>query len=153
MGGSCKLHLPVGLVRKPVRVFIYSKVMCNFSLVPVLSCGGEERVPGTHCAYAPSSLGNLHLSSLFTYWKAALDGYIPVEAHRAVLKSKATPLWRWQSALLCSKRSMSFKERDCVSNVLQYLAGMLECMDNSNKRRAEYLRWFFVIVHTERGQW
>ena len=67
VGGSCKLHLPVGLVRKPVRVFIYSKVMCNFSLVPVLSCGGEERVPGTHCAYAPSSLGNLHLSSLFTY--------------------------------------------------------------------------------------
>ena len=51
VGGSCKLHLPVGLVRKPVRVFIYSKVMCNFSLVPVLSCGGEERVPDTYCAH------------------------------------------------------------------------------------------------------
>ena len=38
--------------------------------------------------------------------------------------------------------------RDCVSHLLQCLAGIQECMDNAFKRRAENLRRSFVIVHT-----
>ena len=48
---------------------------------------------------------------------------------------------------------MNFKGKDCVSHVPQRLAGMGECMDNSCKRRAEYLHRSLVIIHTERGQW
>ena len=46
---------------------------------------------------------------------------------------------------------MSFKGKDCVSHVLKRLAGMDERVDNSCKRRPEYLRRSLVIVHTERG--
>ena len=46
---------------------------------------------------------------------------------------------------------MNFKGRDCVSHVLQCLAGIHERVDKSCKRRAEYLRRSFVIVHTEHG--
>ena len=52
------LHLPVGLVRKPVVVFMYkySKVIVNFSLVPALSYGGGgKRAWYTLCTHAPSS--------------------------------------------------------------------------------------------------
>ena len=35
----------------------------------------------------------------------------------------------------------------------QCLARMDECMDNSCKQRAEYLRHSLVIVHTEHDQW
>ena len=45
---------------------------------------------------------------------------------------------------------MNFKGKDCVSHVLQRLAGMDEHVDNSCKRRAEYLCRF---LHTKRGQW
>ena len=48
---------------------------------------------------------------------------------------------------------MNFKGPDCVSHVPQFLAGMGERVDNSCKRKAEYLRHSLVIVHTERGQW
>ena len=48
---------------------------------------------------------------------------------------------------------MNFKGKDCVSHVPQRLAGMDKCVDNSCKRRAEYLRRSLVIVYTERGQW
>ena len=48
---------------------------------------------------------------------------------------------------------MNFKEKDCVIHVPQRLAGMDERVDNSCKRRAEYLRRSLVIVCRERGQW
>ena len=48
---------------------------------------------------------------------------------------------------------MNFKRKDCVIHVLQRLAGMDERVDNSCKRRAEYLRRSLVIVCRERGQW
>ena len=48
---------------------------------------------------------------------------------------------------------MNFKGKDCVIHMLQHLAGMDERVDNSCKRRAEYLRRSLVIVCRERGQW
>ena len=48
---------------------------------------------------------------------------------------------------------MNFKGKYCVIHVPQRLAGMDERVDNSCKRRAEYLRRFLVIVCRERGQW
>ena len=48
---------------------------------------------------------------------------------------------------------MNFKGKDCVIHVLQRLAGMDERVDNSCKRRAEYLRHSLVIVCRKRGQW
>ena len=47
---------------------------------------------------------------------------------------------------------MNFKGKDCISHVLQCLAGIHERVDNSCKRRAEYPRRSFIIVHTERSQ-
>ena len=44
------------------------------------------------------------------------------------------------------------QRKDCIGHVLQCLAGMHKRVDNSCKRRAEYLRCSFVIVRTERGQ-
>ena len=46
---------------------------------------------------------------------------------------------------------MNFKEKDCIIHVPQRLAGMDECMDNSCKRRAEYLCCSLVIVCREHG--
>ena len=48
---------------------------------------------------------------------------------------------------------MNFKGTDCVIHVPQCLAGMDDCVDNSCKRRAEYLRCSLIIVYTERSQW
>ena len=48
---------------------------------------------------------------------------------------------------------MNFKPKDCVIRVLQRLPGMDEHVDNSCKRRAEYIRRSLVIVCRERGQW
>ena len=48
---------------------------------------------------------------------------------------------------------MNFKGKDCVSHVPKRLAGMDECVDNSCKPRAEYLRCSLIIVHTEHSQW
>ena len=48
---------------------------------------------------------------------------------------------------------MNFKGKDCVSHVPKPLAGMDERVDNSCKRRAEYLRRSLVIVCREHGQW
>ena len=48
---------------------------------------------------------------------------------------------------------MSFKATDCVIHMPQRLAGMDERMDNSCKRRTEYLHRSLIIVYTERGQW
>ena len=44
------------------------------------------------------------------------------------------------------------QRKRCVSHVLQCLAGIHERVDNSYKRRAEYPRHSFVIVHTEHCQ-
>ena len=48
---------------------------------------------------------------------------------------------------------MNFKGKDCVIHVPQRLAGMDERVDNSCKRRGEYLRHSLVIVCRECGQW
>ena len=48
---------------------------------------------------------------------------------------------------------MNFKGKDCVSHVPKGLAEMDEHVNNSCKRRAEYLRCSLVIVCRERGQW
>ena len=48
---------------------------------------------------------------------------------------------------------MNFKGKGCVTHVPQRLAGRDERMDNSCKRRAEYLCHSLVIVCRERGQW
>ena len=48
---------------------------------------------------------------------------------------------------------MNFKGKDCVIHVPQRLAGMDERVDNSCKRRAEYLRRSLIIVCREHGQW
>ena len=48
---------------------------------------------------------------------------------------------------------MNFKEKYCIIRVPQCLAGMDERVDNSCKRRTEYLRRFLVIVCREHGQW
>ena len=48
---------------------------------------------------------------------------------------------------------MNFKGKDCIIHVPQRLAGMDERVDNSCKRRAEYLRRSLIIVCRERGQW
>ena len=48
---------------------------------------------------------------------------------------------------------MNFKGKDCVIHVPQHLAGMDKHVDNSCKRRAEYLRRSLVIVCRKRGQW
>ena len=48
---------------------------------------------------------------------------------------------------------MNFKGKDCVIHVPQRLAGMDERVDNSCKRRAEYVRRSLIIVCRERGQW
>ena len=72
------LHLPVGLVRKPVVVFMYkySKIMVNFSLVPALSLGRRRKESLVYTVHACTKF--LHWSSLFT---TPLEGYIHVEAH------------------------------------------------------------------------
>ena len=44
------------------------------------------------------------------------------------------------------------RKRLHLSHVLQCLAGIHECVDNSCKRRAECPHRSFVIVHTEHGQ-
>ena len=44
---------------------------------------------------------------------------------------------------------MNFKGKDCVIHVPQCLAGMDERVDNSCKRRAEYLRRSLIIVCRE----
>ena len=48
---------------------------------------------------------------------------------------------------------MNFKGKDCVSPLPKHLAGMDERVDNSCKRRAEYLRCSLVIVHIQCSQW
>ena len=48
---------------------------------------------------------------------------------------------------------MNFKGKDCVSHVPKRLAGMDERMDNSCKRRAEYLHRSLIILHTQCSQW
>ena len=48
---------------------------------------------------------------------------------------------------------MNFKGKHCVIHVAQRLAGMDKCMDNSCKRRAEYLHRSLVIVYMERSRW
>ena len=50
---------------------------------------------------------------------------------------------------------MNFKGKDCVIHVPQHIhvAGMDERVDNSCKRRAEYVRRSLIIVYRERGQW
>ena len=48
---------------------------------------------------------------------------------------------------------MNFKVKDCVIHVPQRLAGMDERVDNSCKRRAQYLRRSLIIVCRERSQW
>ena len=48
---------------------------------------------------------------------------------------------------------MNFKGKDCVIHVPQRLAEMDKHVDNSCKRRAEYLRRSLVIVCRKRGQW
>ena len=48
---------------------------------------------------------------------------------------------------------MNFKGTDCVIHVPQCLAGIDKRVDNSCKRRAEYLRRYLITVYTERGQW
>ena len=48
---------------------------------------------------------------------------------------------------------MNFKGKDCVSHMPKRLAGIDERMDNSCKRRAEYLHRSLVVVNTERSQW
>ena len=52
-----------------------------------------------------------------------------------------------------SRRSVNFNGKDCIIHMPQCLAGMDEHMDNSCKRRAEYLRRSLVIVYTECGRW
>ena len=47
---------------------------------------------------------------------------------------------------------MNFKGKRVI-HVPQHLAGMDELVDNSFKRRAEYLRCSLVIVCREHGQW
>ena len=54
---------------------------------------------------------------------------------------------------LCLRRSVSLKGTDRIMHMLQCLAGMDECMDNSCKQRAEYLRRSLVIIYTERDEW
>ena len=48
---------------------------------------------------------------------------------------------------------MNFKGKDCVIHVPQRLAGMDKHVDNSCKRRAEYLCRSLVIVCRKRSQW
>ena len=48
---------------------------------------------------------------------------------------------------------MNFKGKDCVSHVSKRLAGMDERVNNSCKRRTQYLRCSLVIVHTQCSQW
>ena len=48
---------------------------------------------------------------------------------------------------------MNFKRKDCVNHVLQHLAGMDECVDNSCKQTAECLRHSLIMVYTQRGRW
>ena len=48
---------------------------------------------------------------------------------------------------------MNLKGENCITHMLQHLAGMNERMDNSCKRRAECLCRSLVIVNTEYGQW
>ena len=47
---------------------------------------------------------------------------------------------------------MNFKGKDCIIHMPQRLAGMDECVDNSCKRRVEYLHRSLVIVCRECGQ-
>ena len=47
---------------------------------------------------------------------------------------------------------MNFKGKDRIIHVPQHLAGMDERVDNSCKRRAEYVRRSFIVCR-ERGQW
>ena len=50
------------------------------------------------------------------------------------------------SVLLCSKWLVNFKGRDCISHVLQCLAGIYKRVDRSCKRRTKYLSCSFVIL-------
>ena len=57
----------LSLVPKPLLDFILQEMVdsVSTSLVPRLSCGKEEREPGTHCWHmCPSSLGHLHTTPL-----------------------------------------------------------------------------------------
>ena len=68
---------------------------------------------------------------------------LPLRLIKAVFKSKTILPRRYLSALLHSKRLVNFKGRDCVSRVLQCLAGIHERVDNSCKQIAEYLLSLF----------
>ena len=48
---------------------------------------------------------------------------------------------------------MNFKGTDCIIHVPQRLAGIDKRVENSCKRRAEYLCPSLIIIYTECGQW
>ena len=147
---SCGLALvEANCIRQPER-------QLRASLIPRLLCGGGgKRAWYTLFAHAPNSLGNLHTTPphLPAERLHCLDNYTPRGIHMGGFKWKTILLWRYWSALLCSRWSVNFKGEDCISDVLQCLAGMDECIDSSCEWRADYVCHSLSIVYTECGQW
>jgi len=161
---ACKLSFTKGImqsVRKELYVHVYIELQERWGLAsfPGSRVGEEEREPGTHMRQVP-----LVTCILLCYTKITVNSVYLLKGRTAWLYSLwdtygqflSQKLYRFDSnCLYCFVRSKRWtsKGRDCISHVLQCFAGIHEHVENSCKRRPEYLCRSFVIVYTERGQW
>ena len=108
--------------------------------VPLVTC---KLLSCTKITVNSAYLRKGHTAWLYSFW----------DSYGRFSRSKTISLRRWQSALLCLKRSVNFKVKDASVTCSSVLAGFHEHMHNSCKQRAECLHRSFVTVHTKRGQW
>ena len=122
-----------------------------------LLCVGGEREPGTYCSCMHQVflvtcilLCYIKFNSVYLLKGRTAKLYSHLRLIWVVLKSETLQLWQLRSALLCSRQSVSIKEKDCVNHVPQ-LFSLNEHINNFCKQRAECL--LSSIIHTECRQW
>ena len=133
----------------PLQQSIY-EVFC-LQFYSRLLCVGGEREPGTYCSCMHQVflvtcilLCYIKFNSVYLLKGCTAKLYSHVRLIRVVLKSETLQLWQLQSALLCSRQSVSIKEKDCVNHVPQ-LFSLNEYINNFCKQRAECLLYSFII--------
>ena len=132
---SCRMEC--GHVRLPhPQVLVQGRR--NESLVHII-CSHMRQVPLVTCILLRCTkiTINFCLPVERPHWRVVL----PVRHIRVFLKSRTISL---SPLLLRSRRSVNFKEKDCIIHMLQHLAWTEKCMDHSCKCRAEWLCWSLV---------
>ena len=122
------------------------------------SCAGEEeREPGTHCSRMRQTPLVTCILLRYTYLLKDCTAWIiilPVGYTWVVLSERQYCFdGNDLHCFNCSRQSLNIKGEDCISDVLQCLAGMDECIRSSCKWRADYVCHSLSIVYTECGQW